>query len=368
MLRSIARLRHSSEADDSISGGEISHRRRFRFCLPSPFLVGVVVVFVILPLVWVDDKEGEPSRLPARATYDLRGDVTAVALAPDGQLLAASGREQPIFLWSNPGGKAAEQFLLAENRRGGTRCLAFSPDGRVLAGGNVDGSVTLWDMATKELLRNLECGDEMVLAIAFSPDGSLLSAASADTDIRVWQLADGGPPTVLKGHAGPVTALAYSPDGRALYSGSEDQTIRGWNLDRQETAMVLSNEVGIVMALACSPDGSELASSALCDQRVRLWSTSTGESLGVLSEDAPTSSCLLFSPDGEKLLTGDEHGYVGVWNMATMKEQKSFLAHHGWLKAMTLDGNGRTLASGGNDGFLRVWDLDHTPDTAHHPT
>lgn len=137
------------------------------------------------------------------------GQADAVALSPDGKLLAAGGtlpegtdHDGVIQVWSlgEPAENKAhlEKTLLYKVRADpdGLWCLAFSPDGKVLASGGVKPVVKLWDAATGELLGKLEGHSGQVRDLAFSADGKTLASTGRDRSVLVWQI--GGATTNLR--------------------------------------------------------------------------------------------------------------------------------------------------------------------------
>ena len=87
------------------------------------------------------------------------------------------------------------------------RQLAFSPDSKILATSGVDSVVKLWSLADGKLVRALR-HPEGVTSIAFSRDGQWLVSGSYDTMVRVWRVADGSLMRTLKGHTGSVWTVA----------------------------------------------------------------------------------------------------------------------------------------------------------------
>ncbi len=69
--------------------------------------------------------------------------------------------------------------------------LAVSPDGALLAGAGGDNFVRVWDMGSKELVAELRGHEASVRAIAFSPDNALLATAGSDDTARLWDLKTG---------------------------------------------------------------------------------------------------------------------------------------------------------------------------------
>jgi WD40 repeat protein len=197
----------------------------------------------------------------------------------------------------------------------------------------------------------------MVSSLAFSPDGNLLATSSADSRVLLWDLAKHRVRATWEGHVGPVTALAFSPDGGHVASGGEDRTVRLWAVDGQHPPVICRGHTDITLALAFSPDSRLLASSSLGDYRVRFWDVETGKSRESLiaTPGTATITCLAYTPDGYTLISGNEHGSVSLWNLATHRQKTPLNAHQGWVKSLALSADGKTLATGGNDGFVRIW-------------
>jgi RNA polymerase sigma factor (sigma-70 family) len=108
----------------------------------------------------------------------------ALAVSPDGRLLALATREGPGVLVELATGKE----VLRIRDVGEQSALAFSPDGRTLAAGGSTRRVGLWDIRTGRKLPALE-PPAPPYALAFSPDGKLLAAGLGDTTALVWDLS-----------------------------------------------------------------------------------------------------------------------------------------------------------------------------------
>jgi len=334
----------------------ISRLTRFKFYLPSPFLLAIVLVFLVLPLVWPESDD--PASCPAALTvFNLEADVTSLTISAAAEHLAATCRPRPLWVWLQGREVNWGETLLPEHRPGGTRSLGLSPDGMTLAAGNVDGTVSLWDTATGKNRVNLRAGTEMILAAVFSPDGARLACSSTDSRIHIWDLATHRLRSTLEGHRGPVTALAFSPGGRVLASGGEDQTVRLWDMENSRQSAVLHGHKDVVLAATFSPDGELVASTALSDRGVQLWDVQKKASRAILHGEVSAFTCMAFTRDSHTLVTGDEHGAVRLWDVGTLEQKTMVPAHEGWVKCLAVSSTGETLATGGNDGLVKVWDL-----------
>jgi WD40 repeat protein len=67
--------------------------------------------------------------------------------------------------------------------------------------------------------------------------------------------------------------------------------------------------------------------------------------------------CVTFSPDGRTLATAGKDGTVRLWDPETGHEMAKLTGHVGEANWVSFSPDGRSLASAGDDGSLRIWDL-----------
>jgi WD40 repeat protein len=141
------------------------------------------------------------------------------------------------------------------------------------------------------------------------------------------------------------TAIAYSLDGKWLASGGSDNTIRLFNAN---TGVEVKRFAGH-QPRTYKPDFNP---------------TSPLDMLVSAVGDGFVCS-VAFSPDGKWLASGGWDDFIRIWDVSTGKEVRRIHAHFAMVTRVAFSPDGRTLVSrGGLDGTGKVW--DHSTGTLLH--
>ena len=195
-----------------------------------------------------------------------------------------------------------------------------------------------------------------ILSVAFSPNGLLLATASMSGDVRVWSINGWNLLWSARRHTDWVWSVAFSPDGSALASGSADQSVSVWRADSGDQLRVLRGHKERVFSVAWSPAGFVAAGGE--DATIRWWDSS-GKPLGSIVGPSKIWS-LEFDSKGNIAAAGCENGTVVYWHVLRDEVKFAVDAHGGRIRGLAFHPGGDVVATGGQDGFVRLWTI--SPD------
>jgi hypothetical protein len=248
-------------------------------------------------LVWWNAVAGTPE--PTRTVDAHKGYIRAVAVSPDGQLIATGGNDTLVRVWS-----AAEGTLVKE-LAGHPRHVynvAFDPSGKFLISGDLMGVIKQWDVGTWNMTREL---DAKVLSkydpsfkadvggirsIDFSPDAKLLAVAGI-TDVSNAFAGIGVPAVVLfdwesgkqvkllkpkENFQGSVWGVRFHPSGEFLIGGGGGGAGAMWFWKPDDEKSIHDVKLpAVAYDLALHPDGLRLA-VPLFDKTIRIYDLTPG--------------------------------------------------------------------------------------------
>ena len=260
--------------------------------------------------------------IPVPIGEGLVGRIDAVAISPDGEIIAASGwttgdRGDNIYLFNRETGSMIHRIRDLEDivsdlqfSPDGTRLvaalgvkpkdayedgirvydttdwreisrdtqfnkrinqLAFAPDGRFVVT-SYDGFLRLYD-SNGRLIRKSHTGHNYPFGVAFNPEGSYIAVGFYyATEVRVFDgqsLRLSYKPNMI-GSAGLLYHVAWSKDGKTLFAGgqsgkSDDQKISVWRNGGRGRVSFISIKLDTLWDILPSTDGGFFTASAGSD-------------------------------------------------------------------------------------------------------
>ena len=158
--------------------------------------------------------------------------VIAIALSPDGQLLATIDIDATIRAWSTKSDEP--EFIQTPSKserqyyNQAVPTLAFSSTGSQLAVWTKGAAIRIWDTrgwnrrnSPTSNAKSLPVNTD-VIALAFSHDGSRLAVSSTDGRVTIWNISSAEVALFRSGHKAPIVAMAFTPDDNQLATVGAD--------------------------------------------------------------------------------------------------------------------------------------------------
>jgi WD40 repeat protein len=353
---------------------------------------------------------GDPQE-PGSWTAAFYNAVHAAAFSLDGLRVATAHGDATVRFWTVSGEarpSGGGQPIVLEGHEGAVLEAAFSPAGGRLVTASADHKARLWDVETGRRSAVLAGHEGAVSHAAFSPDGRLVLTAAADKTARLWNATSGSPVAVLH-HQDDVARIAFTAAGAStvrsfvhvpaqlvvatpwpglakaqwetpwhknrspgepmiltLASGAAHVwTLDGHLMDLlqgyEPLPSVAAGEVDIMLT-SFSPDRKHLvvvtAGNSVRPQpsRTCLWRVSDLSAVKVLQEEHETLTVeAAFDPNGRYLATGSNDGAVRLWSVPGGKEIAVLRGHGKQVTQVAFSSDGKRLVTSSEDGTARLW-------------
>lgn len=296
--------------------------------------------------------------------------------------------------------------------------LLLLRDGKTLVSASADNTVRIWDLETENERHRLTHSN-VVQAITTTVDQTTLISTGDDRSIRFWSLPDGRPLGQLdNAHGTPIRALEVSRNGRTLVSADSEGTIKLWPLTDSTGAL---NLLGMSMA---GPDYTLQADGTLNDllftrdnsmlisagKSLQLWDLASLEEAKVVKAIAPITleghtsfiNRIDITDDDATLISASADKNVLLWDMASKTQFATLEGHQSYVNTLRIEGprlwsadadktifvwdlqqkvplqrikgfatdiwrftvqpNGQIITIGGEQPYIRVWQLDQVPE------
>jgi WD40 repeat protein len=304
---------------------------------------------------------GLPTAHPEGAADKPRLSSRRVMLAGGGAV--ALGAAAAAMAWFRPQGNARPAEPLHTLQAGqAVSALAYTTNGHNVVSGGWDQKLTLWDPEHAEAIRRFEGHIGVVWCVAMLPDGTRALSSGEDATLKLWALASTRPIREFKEHQKDIYAVAILPDGRRALSASLDGTLKLWDLASEHSIRTFSYGAP-VLSVAVSPDGQIAISTA--KDGLQAWNITDGAKLDLFKRQAGEGhtgevNAVTVARDGRHVVSGGDDGTVRLWELDSGHQLHTFAGadgHRGKVFAVAVSPNSRTVLSGGFDKSARLWDL-----------
>ena len=326
-----------------------------------------------------------------RARFVHDAGVRYAAFSDDERTVATAGEDNTARIWHVAGqnptefseGGQPEQARLPHD--GSVWQVQFDATGRRLLTNASDGYLRVW--STPDTTFRLVT-DEALLGLAISPDGHWLVTAGSDYRPGLWDLSADAEPRRLAVHENDLTHAVFSANGRWLATADDDSLTQVFRTDSFERIARLSGRriafgrdqvvtdsgSGPVRRYAVPkgdvieeiPVSGRVSAITVCADTVLALATNDGaivlRDIGssrsgerARMQHGRSAGSLACAPRGDLLASGGDDGIVRLWRPSG-ELRRSFNLGEG-VSAVAFDRTGEFVAAGGSSGTVIVWSL-----------
>jgi WD40 repeat protein len=275
--------------------------------------------------------------------------ICSICFSSDGKMLATSGRDETIKLWSIPDGRIINKVDGAANSS-----ICFSCDNQTLFTGNSNKTIKQWSVIDGTLAETLNyhnfeitamvCGNDERYII--SGDKKTLCFYSKDKVLKKIPVSWG------------IQSLAISSDKKILAVGSYYDVKIVSTVDLKKIRKIKTSLP--IKALALSPDGKLVA--IVQENMIKIYSVYSKTISIIHCESYTGINCLSFSPDGKIIASGSSENKILLWSVSEKSLLKTLDGHDNYINSIVFSNDGTSLVSGDNHGVVRLWTMpDATP-------
>ncbi|KAE8157846.1 WD40-repeat-containing domain protein [Aspergillus tamarii] len=238
---------------------------------------------------------------------------------------------------------------------------ALDASGRLLVA-CVGEDALIVDLETGDQLASLEGDGEIITSLAITPSASHVVVCSRSMSMRIYSLSpfedssrtlDAKLVRSLKPHTAPVVTTAIDQTGTLLATGASDGSIKVWDIRGGYVTHTFHGHAGVISALCFFQvpfQNSENKSSSKKRKSKRKSDDSDEDE--DMEDVAPVASV-----GGFRLASGSEEGKVRVWDLNKRKSIASLDSHVSVVRSLSYSPAENALLSAGRDKTVIVWDV-----------
>uniref|UniRef100_A0A8C6MMP8 Apoptotic protease-activating factor 1 n=1 Tax=Moschus moschiferus TaxID=68415 RepID=A0A8C6MMP8_MOSMO len=163
---------------------------------------------------------------------------------------------------------------------------------------------------------------------------------------------------VVRPHIDAVYHACFSEDGQRIGSCGADKTLQVFKAETGEKLLEIKAHEDEVLCCAFSADDRFIATCSV-DKKVKIWNSMTGELVRIYDEHSEQVNCCHFTNNSNHLLlaTGSNDCFLKLWDLNQEECRNTMFGHTNSVSHCRFSPDDEVLASCSADGTLKLWDV-----------
>lgn len=309
--------------------------------------------------------------------------ITQVRYNRDGDLLFTSSKDSKPNVWWSINGERLGTF---DGHNGAVWCFDIKWDSTKFVSGAADNTMRIWDVETGKQLGETP-SKSSVRTTSFSYSGNMIAYTTDKAmknpceifvvDSRIASGEDADPIVRIPITTGPkVTSMLWGPLDEYLVTGHDTGEVVQWDLragKMEGKKTIIANEHnGAINDMQLSKDGTMFITASK-DHTSKLFDMATLDPMKTFKTERPVNSASI-SPIRDHIVLGggqdamdvtttsSRHGKFEArfYHLILEEEFGRVKGHFGPINSIMFHPDGKSFASGGEDGYTRLQEFDPT--------
>ena len=243
--------------------------------------------------------------------------------------------------------------------------ISFSSDSRTLVTGSYDGTAKVWEVSTGQLLNTLivpseKCPCRSVNRVCFTP-GNQTVVCEVFSGVLLWERAS----SECKPFPGEGCDQVISSGRRLALSVHDHPGLVLWDADGWRKLKSLSSPCRHIGGATLSTSGNRAVVFGECETYLHLLDTATDAIVWTIPFSNGWGATAAFSPDDRLLACANSSNRPRILDAKTgqtvvvlgAKRHRQIGSGSWYHHLLAFSADGRTLATAGHDGMLKLWDV-----------
>ena len=256
------------------------------------------------------------------------------------------------------------QLIHSVSQNQSTNHVEFDKSGEKYLCCSDDNTLLILDSKTgQQNSPTINCSSNVQVA-RFAHTGSTVATGTSNSVVQIWDTETSAALTRPMKHKNSIRSLEFNADDSLLLSSSSDHTTCVWDTKSGHPICPPLLHSYIVETSFFMPDNCVLTISG--DRMIRHWQLPNGTPLD-MSKTQTTANAMVVSPDGTLLATGGDDGFIRLVQTTTRHSLRHSINHGKKITCLAMHAENNMLAVGDSSCRSFIYQISQRDQKVNRP-